>query len=130
MPFTSVIDSTRRLVITRGTGALTGNEALASCVQLKKEPEFDPSFNQLLDLTTATGLDATSEQIKRAASEPMFSKASRRAIVAHDSGVFGLARMFETYHNLSGVGEQVMVFRDMHEALDWLHSATAHRAHH
>jgi len=120
MPFSSVISPERRLVITTGTGVLTGDEGLACCTELRDRPGFDPSFNQLLDLTAATRFDATREQIKLMAQVPLFAASSRRAIVTAEAGVFGLARMFEAYRSLSGMGEQVMVFREMKLALEWL----------
>jgi hypothetical protein len=120
MPFNSVIDAKRRLVVTTGTGDLTGDEGLACCLQLKKRADFDPTFNQLLDLTGATRFDATSDQLRRMAGEGLFSRSSRRAIVTSNPTIFGLARMFETYRSNSPAGEHIMVFREMREALEWL----------
>jgi hypothetical protein len=120
MPFTSVIDITRRLVVTTGTGVLTGDEGLACCLQLKGRTDFDPAFNQLLDFTNATQFDATSTQLQNIAGQPLFSHASRRAIVATSPVIFGLARMFESYRSISQFGEHVMVFTDVDKALEWL----------
>ncbi|HTR68268.1 MAG TPA: hypothetical protein VMH85_20985 [Terriglobales bacterium] len=122
MPFESVIYPQRRLIVTTGTGVLTGEEGLACCVGLKKRPEFDPSFDQLLDLTAATKFNASPDDMRRIAQESLFSPSSRRAIIAIEPGIFGLARMFEAFRGLSDVGEQVSVFRDMKQALDWLSS--------
>jgi hypothetical protein len=120
MPFNSVIDAGRHLVITTATGNLTGEEGLACCLRLKKRPDFDPAFNQLLDFTQATRFDATAGELRTIAAQSLFSPASRRAIVATNPTIFGLARMFEAYRNISDVGERVMVFREMREALAWL----------
>jgi hypothetical protein len=120
MPFDSVIEAGRNLVVTTGRGILTGEEGLACCLQLKERTDFDPRFNQLLDLTLATRFDATPSQLEVIASQPLFAKTSRRAIVATRPAIFGLARMFESYRSISGMGEQVMVFSEMQQALDWL----------
>jgi hypothetical protein len=120
MPFNSVIDSRRHLVVTTATGDLTGDEVLACSLQLKQRADFDPAFNQLLDFTQATRFDATSGQLRSIAAQPLFSHTSRRAIVATNPTIFGLARMFESYRSISKVGERVMVFREMREALAWL----------
>jgi hypothetical protein len=120
MPFSSVIDAGRHLVVTTATGDLTGDEGLACCLQLKKRADFDPAFNQLLDFTRATRFDATAVELRTIAAQPLFSHASRRAIVATNPTIFGLARMFEAYRGSSNVGERVMVFREMREALAWL----------
>lgn len=120
MPFNSVIDGRRHLVVTTATGDLTGDEGLACCFQLKERADFNPAFNQLLDFTHATRFDATSGQLRAIAAQPLFSRASRRAIVATNPTIFGLARMFESFRSISDVGERVMVFREMREALEWL----------
>lgn len=125
MPFNSVIDANRHLVVTTGSGILTGEEGLACCVQLKERPDFDPAFNQLLDLSLATQFDATPSELQLIASQPLFSKGSRRAIVAKQPAIFGLARMFESYRSISSVGEQVMVFSERQQALEWLDSVAA-----
>ena len=120
MPFDSVIDSNRRLIVTTGTGVLTGNEGLACCTQLKTQPGFNPAFNQLLDLTRATRFDVTRHELQRIADESLLSSVSRRAIVAANPTIFGLARMFQSYRDLSQVGEQIMVFGDIDSAIGWL----------
>jgi len=120
MPFESVIYPDRRLIVSTGTGIVTGDDGLACCVGLKTKPQFNPSFNQLIDLSPATKFTATPEQIRRIAQEPLLASSSRRAIVAAESAVFGLARMFEAYRSLSEAGEHVRVFREIDSALDWL----------
>lgn len=125
MPFDSVIDVRRHLVVTTATGDLTGDEGLACCLQLKERADFDPEFNQLLDFTHATRFDATAGQLRTIASQPLFSRASRRAIVAPNPTIFGMARMFESYRSISQVGEHVMVFREISDALEWLDAREA-----
>jgi hypothetical protein len=125
MPFSSVIDASRRLVVTTATGDVTGDEGLACCLALKERTDFDPTFNQLIDFTNAARFEVTAGQLRRIAAQPLFSATSKRAIVATNPTVFGLARMFESYRHVSGRGEHVMVFRDMSEALVWLDAATA-----
>ena len=120
MPFNSVIESKRRLIVTTGTGVLTGEEGLACCRQLIQRKDFDPTFNQLLDLTHATRFDVTPSELQIIAAQPLFSGASRRAIVARNPTIFGLARMFESYRSLSGVGEHVMVFSELDSAVEWI----------
>jgi hypothetical protein len=123
MPFSSVIDAGRRLVVTTGTGVITGDEGIDCCRQLKQQLGFNPAFDQLLDLTAATRFDATTAQLQMIATMPLFSATSRRAIVASNPTIFGLARMFESYRGLYGVGEHVRVFRDMNDAVAWLEVA-------
>src|SRR5262249_12506748 len=116
MPFDSVIDTRRKLIVTTGTGVITGEEGFACCTQLKQRSDFNPAFNQLLDLTLATRFDATRDQLQRIANESLLSSNSRRAIVATNPTVFGLARMFQSYRGLSQVSEHVMVFSEIDQA--------------
>ena len=51
MPFDYFIDQERRLVITTGTGIVTGAEIKAHYERLLADPVFDNRFNQLIDLT-------------------------------------------------------------------------------
>jgi hypothetical protein len=125
MPFSSVIDLRRNLVVTTATGDLNGDEGLACCLQLKERADFDPGLNQLLDFTHATRFEATAAQLRTIAAQRLFSPTSRRAIVATNPAIFGLARMFQSYRTLSEEGEQVMVFRTMLEALAWLDAREA-----
>jgi hypothetical protein len=120
MPFKSVIDARQHLVVTTAIGDLTGDEGLACCLHLKARADFDPAFDQLLDFTHATRFDATAVQLRTIAAQPLFSPASRRAIVATNPAIFGLARMFEAYRSISDVGERIMVFDAINKALEWL----------
>jgi hypothetical protein len=120
MPFNSIIDVNRRLVVTTGTSILNGDEGLRCCEQLKKRPDFDPAFNQQLDPTSATRFDATSVQVQAIAAQRLFSRESRRAIVASQPAICGLARMYESYRALTEVGERIRVFNELGEALEWL----------
>jgi hypothetical protein len=120
MPFNSVIDARRHLVVTTATGDATGDEGLACCLELKARSDFDPAFDQLLDFSNANRFDATAGQLRKIAAQPLFTRTSRRAIVATNPAIFGVARMFEAYRSISDLGEHIMVFSDMSEALKWL----------
>lgn len=120
MPCDSVIDASRHLVVTTASGDVTDDEVFACCSHLKERADFNPAFNQLLDFTRAERWEAKVRDLQRVAAQPLFSSDSRRAIVATNPAIFGLARMFEAYRSLSNVGEHVMVFREMREALAWL----------
>jgi hypothetical protein len=124
MPFNSVIDTERRLIVSTGTDVVTGDEGLACCRQLKNRPDFNPAFNQLLDLTSATRFDATQDQLRRIANESLLSPGSRRAVVATNPTIFGLARMFQSYRSLSQVSENVMVFNRLDQAVAWLNGVS------
>jgi len=119
MPATYAIDKQRRLVITTGLGRVTLAEALAHQEQLRKDPDFDPSFSQIMDLTRITEFALEANDIRRLAQGTVFSRESRRAIIASSDLVYGFGRMFEILREIAGENG-IRVFRDVDEALDWI----------
>jgi len=69
-------------------------DALEHQKQLQKDPDFEPSFSQLLDFTNVTDVELSSEEIRRLAQKTIFSANSRRAFLVNSDLKFGLARMF------------------------------------
>ena len=88
--------------------------------QGRSDPNFDPAFNQIVDLREVTSIDISSAETRTLASIPLFSPESRRAVVAPDPAHFGVGRMFATYHEMSESPSQVSVFYDLSSALRWL----------
>ena len=73
------IEKHHRLVITSASGVVTMAEALAHNQKLRKHPDFDPSFSQLIDLSNVTKIELNREDIQRLAQDPILSDNSRRA---------------------------------------------------
>jgi hypothetical protein len=119
MPATYEIDKQRRLVITTVSDRLTLADALSHQDKLLKDPDFDSSFSQLMDLTRASGSDLEASDIRKMAQRKIFSPGSRRAIVASSNLVYGFGRMFEILRENAGENG-IRVFRDIDEAVDWL----------
>jgi len=113
------IDKERRLVLSTGSGAFTLADALAHQQRLASDPDFDPSFSQLVDLTHVTSVKLTASDVRKLAQASLFSRGSRRAILATSEAAFGLARMFEALRESAGE-DGIHVFRDLNDALDWL----------
>lgn len=121
MPVTYVIDKRRRLVLSTVSGVVTFAEAKAHQDRLKKDPDFVPEFNQLLDATEVTALAISTEEAKIIArNSPFFSSSSRRAWIAPNAFLFGMARLIGTYREIAGGQEQFRVFYDRNEASRWL----------
>lgn len=113
------IDKQRRLVISTGSGRIILSEALAHQEKLRKDPGFDPSFSQVIDLTRITDFALEANDIRRLAQGTIFSRESRRAIIASSDLVYGLGRMYEILREIAG-GDRIRVFRNFDEALDWI----------
>lgn len=120
MPLRYVIHKPRRLVHTTGWDRLTFAQTTSYIDQLLNDPDFDPEFNQLVDLTALAGLGMTTEETKLIAGRSGFSPTSRRAFVAPDPAVFGMSRLFAAYNEISNKPSQICVFRDLPSALKWL----------
>lgn len=120
MPVHSVIYQEQRLVITTGEGRVTLDEIKANQDRLANDRDFDPEFNQLLDATAVTAMEITVDNIRQAVRRKLFSITSRRAFLVSSTFVYGMARMIQTYNELSQGATSVSVFRDRALALRWL----------
>jgi hypothetical protein len=119
MPEFYKIDKERRLVLTTGSGVFTLGTPFLTWTKLSKDPDFDPSFSQIADLTQVTRIELSADEIRRLAQRTIFSASSRRAFIAPDEVAFGIGRMFQILRGLEGE-KGIRVFRSLEEALDWV----------
>jgi len=87
--------------------------------EVVSDPNFDRSFSQLGDLSAATRIDLTEDEIRVLAGTSVFSLTARRAFVGEKQEVFVLARMYSIFRGLRG-DRAIRVFRSRHDALAWL----------
>ncbi|HYA25075.1 MAG TPA: hypothetical protein VEF05_12990 [Terriglobales bacterium] len=120
MPIRSAIYKEKRLVVTIEEGRVTFGDMMANQDRLLNDPDFDPEFNQLSDATLATDTDLSASNATTLYARRVFSTAARRAVVAPSAFTYGIARMLQTYVELSKNGPHVAVFRDRASALQWL----------
>ena len=119
MPISYKIDLERKIVFTTSAGVCTAAEAEAYMRQLKEDPQFQPTFRQLIDCRGSEQAVFSADDVRHIAETSLFSPNSRRAFLVRSDLQFGLARMFETYRNLRGE-KGIRVFRKEEEAMDWL----------
>jgi hypothetical protein len=112
------IDHSQRLVTSRLSGVVTNDEVRDHNERLRTDPEFDPGYRQLIDLSGITEVRVTTPTVTSAAQDQYFAPGSRRAFFAPSDVTFGLARMFALYAE-SG-GQTIEVFRDRRQAEEWL----------
>jgi hypothetical protein len=124
MAWNYVIDKDKKLVVTTATEIVTAADFEEHQNRLINDPDFDSSFSQLADLSEVTQLELDSGTIARLSHRNMFSPLSRRAFVVADSLGHGLIRMFSTYRDINGGGENIQIFRDRNQALRWLGQET------
>src|SRR5215471_869389 len=84
------IDQQRRLILTTAERRVTFEDIRGHQDRLLADPDFDASFDQLIDTTTATRFDISPKEALILSERRMFSPTSRRAFVAADSQTFGL----------------------------------------
>jgi hypothetical protein len=113
------IDKERRVVLSSGAGVLTRADIQGHMDRLSNDPDFDPSYSQILDFTHLSGIEIGPEDVRQFAQRNIFSPQSRRAFVVKDDLQYGLARMFEIHRELNGE-TGIRVFRAIDEALDWV----------
>ncbi len=119
MPCEFLIDTDRRLVISRGTGTFCYADFLEHMEKLGLDPRFRPEFDHVVDCREFERFDLTTTQIREMGGQSLFAATSKRALVVSSDLHFGLARMFATYREVNS-GQVTMVFRDMPEATAWL----------
>jgi hypothetical protein len=113
-----VIDPARRLVITRVWGAATEEEIFEHGQRLRSDPQFDPSYRQLADMSEVTEVRVSSSALETMARGQLFTPGTQRAFVGSSDAVFGMLRKYELH--AESVGQKVSVFRNRKAAEDWL----------
>ena len=120
VPLAYRIDREARIVFTATAGErVTLNRVRLYQEALKADASFDPTFNQVLDLTGSSEIVVSADDIRQLARHSVFRAGSRRAIIVADRPlIFGFARRFQALTD--GFGVDLRVFNDRQAALDWL----------
>jgi len=119
MPADYTIDKSKRMVFSKGYGNLTDQEVFEHQDKLRNDPEFDPSFSQLVDCTDVTGIeDLSVEALYVLAERNPFDLGSRRAFVAPHNPEYNTFRIYEILTTVHS--DVVVVFKDMAEAREFL----------
>jgi hypothetical protein len=113
------IEKEARLVRTHATGTFGYEDAISHMTRIKKDPDFDPAFSQLLDFREVTEMILTHDEIVSLSAVEVFSRQSRRAFLVGTPEQFGLARVFQSYRSSRG-DQTISVFTDAEEAFAWL----------
>jgi len=113
------INKERQLVISTFSGVFTLEDGFAHQEKLLKDPNFVPTFSQLIDCTQVTQIAMGIDDIRRLAQRSIFSNDARRSILVHGDVAFGFARTFMAIRE--SLGEKgIRVFHELDEALFWL----------
>ena len=106
-------------MISTFSGVLTLEDGFAHQERLLKDPNFVPTFSQLIDCTQVTQIAMGIDDIRRLAQRSIFSNEARRSILVHGDVAYGFARTFMAIRE--SLGEKgIRVFHELDEALFWL----------
>ena len=103
---------------TRIWGAATNDDVLGHNSRLRADPQFDPTYRQLADMSGITEILVTKGTIEETSRGQLFTPGTQRAFVASNDTVFGLLRKYEMH--AESLGQVVRVFRDRQSAESWL----------
>lgn len=120
MPFNYGVYKDQQLVVSTGAGRVTCDEIRARQDETATDPQFNPDFNQIVDLREVTALDVSMDEFRALAARQVFSPVSRRAFVATNVAIFGMGRLWEAETEFSQQASHIRVFYDLRSALDWL----------
>jgi hypothetical protein len=113
------INKERQLVISTFSGVFTLEDGFAHQEKLLKDPNFVPTFSQLIDCTQVTQIAMGIDDIRRLAQRSIFSNDARRSILVYGDVAYGFARTFMAIRE--SLGEKgIRVFHELDEALFWL----------
>ncbi len=119
MPAFYKIDKEHRVVLSTASGVFDLAAALAHQDQLLVDPDFDPSYSQLLDYSHVTEVRIDTNDVRKLAERSVFWPCSRRAMYVTRDIEYGFARMFEMLRENAGE-KGIRVFRNLDDALTWI----------
>jgi hypothetical protein len=123
MPITSVLDQTRKHVVTTVTGAISVNDILAHFQDARSRQTLP--YTEFIDVRRVTSPWLSSADLWQAASVVRSFKnddyLGPRAVLVGNELTFGLTRMFA---NLLGDYFPIQIFRDADQAQAWLAQAS------
>jgi hypothetical protein len=116
MQFT--IDSRKRLVTVKFNGTVSASDMEQYLQRLEEDPEFDPTYSELVDLTDAQASDIDARAaLQLAHNLDPYSPNARRAFAAPNTAIFGITRMYQNVRHDEG---NMRSFHSMDEAKQWL----------
>jgi hypothetical protein len=118
MPGSYLIDVPRRIVFTRGWGALTDADVTAHAETLRADRRFDPAFRQIVDFREVREIRVTSAGVQHVAANNPFRPEARRGFVVALDQAFEMLHMFGLYTEADAT--QFGIFRALEPAMEWV----------
>lgn len=113
------IDKQQKTVFTTLSDTLTVTESVEHHRRLGADPDFDPTYKELMDMAGLNNISFNISGMTDLAQSCPFRPESNRAIYSTNKNLyFGLARMFQAL--AGGTHGDIRVFKKLDEALEWL----------
>ena len=98
MPTKLTIEARARMVYSTYYGDMTTTDLVEHIAAIRKHPDFNADFDELIDASGVTSFDVPSDDVRELAShDSPFHAHAKRVLVAPQDLVFGLGRMFQTF---------------------------------
>lgn len=109
----------KELLIIKGTGDVTLEEAKCEAKRLADHPLYDPLYHVMIDLRQMDSTDLDATGLRAILNKELEMGYSRKvAIVASKDHLYGLARMYQSM--AVDLKSEYRVFRDYFNGLAWL----------
>jgi hypothetical protein len=117
--FDFVIDVEKRTVRVRFCKKVTASDIRAYAERLRTDPEFDPDFSEIVDLSEVEDLALQADEFLQLADQiDCFSAGAWRAFVVRNSVQDHAARM----HKILRIPTNMRIFSLLEEAMAWIGS--------
>src|SRR5579872_3438066 len=110
------IDVKARLVVTILAGIISRDQLLAHVTKLRNDPDFNPTFAELVS-TKGAHINLSYSEIRNMVAADPFSTQSKRAFVVRSPSNYAVIRMFQTARGEDG---SVEIFKNPEDAYRWL----------
>ena len=95
-------------------------EAKAYQDQVRNNADFDPLFDQFIDLSHVTQIAMISDELLSLAERNPLSSTSRIALLAPKALTFGISRMLRAFNEFSAAASSMAAFYDFPSAMRFL----------
>jgi hypothetical protein len=120
---TFALDPANRVRTAQYTGIVDDTQLLQAYAALLADPDYDATFNDLVDLRGVARLEVSAEALRQLISMytpvDQLGVRTRLAVVAGSDLTFGMSRMYELLRG-DGIPEEIRVFRSYDDAVAWL----------
>lgn len=109
--------------MSRASGVFAPEDVVAVRQLVAHDPAFDPTYDQIIDLTQATDLKFDYDTMLSVAASSLSQSFVRRAIVARTTEQYSLACIFQVASEQSG--QRIDIFATFEEAAEWIGGRTS-----